>query len=569
MKTKAKILSLILVVAIILSSLTPLTTIVNAEEERTDGSLTITKVDSEGRNPIKDVKFTIYKVGDDYTEKTVPEWYETNKESITEGTLTEGQYYKKSLTTDGSGIAKFENLPLGRYLVLEEDAPDSVPEELRTANFLVDIPRTDEDGVTLDYDVEVNPKNTLVGEDFSIEKKDRKTESTINGVTFKLQKQDKEGNYEDYGQPVQTQEDGKLKWENLPVGKYKIIETEAAEGYILDSTKEYEFEVYYDGGLSGVRLTKSAWTAKEYTKDTPAVIKNEKPEITKQVVDNEQEGNTVEFQIKVDIPTSIAELKTFKIKDTMQEGLKYIADSLNFSGEVSLTKDTDYNLTTSDDTIEIEFTDAGKAKLASLYDSVDENTALKQLTITYKANIIKDKQGSYENSATLTYSNKTDVISEDSTSTDTETPIVGGLKIKKIDGQDKSALSGAKFKIALTKEDAKQEKFLTDENGTEIEIVSTVDGTATYYGLKYGTYYLVETEAPLVPDDENGLRYNKLRQPQQITIDGTSSESEVTIQNRKGLILPLTGGIGTIAIFALGIAFIGGAVAINKKDRKK
>ncbi len=485
-----------------------------------------------------------------------------------------GKYYKKSLTTDGSGIAKFESLPLGRYLVLEEDAPDSVPEELRTANFLVDIPRTNEDGVNLDYDVKVNPKNTLIGEDFSIEKQNRKTGSPIDGVTFKLQKQDKEGNYEDYGQPVQTHEDGKLTWQNLPVGKYRLIETGTAEGYILDSTIEYDFEVYYEEGASGVRLIKSAWAAKnEDIGDTPATIKNEKPEIAKKVLDNGEVGNTVKFQIEVDIPTSIANLKTFKIEDTMPDGLKYIDGSLKILeiDDVSLTQDTDYTLETTDTTIKIEFNDAGKEKLASVYSDVNETTELKQLTLTYEANIIKDKQGSYENSATLTYSNKTDVEAEDSTSTDTDTdtPILGGLKIKKVDGQDNSLLAGAKFKIALTEEEAKQEIFLTDENGTDIEIVSTDDGTATYYGLKYGTYYLVETEAPLVKDDPDGLRYNKLRQPQEITISETSSETEVTIKNRKGLTLPLTGGIGTIAIFALGIAFIGGAIAINKKDKKK
>ena len=484
-----------------------------------------------------------------------------------------GKYYKNSLTTDSTGIVKFKSLPLGRYLVMEEDAPDSVPEALRTANFLVDIPRTNDDGVNLDYDVKVNPKNTLVGEDFSIEKQNRKTDSPIDGVTFKLQKQNKEGNYEDYGVPVQTQTDGKLTWENLPVGKYRLIETGTAEGYILDSTIKYDFEVYYEEGVSGVRLIKSAWVAKnEDIGDTPATIKNEKPEIAKEVLDNGNVGNTVKFQIKVDIPTSIANLKTFKIEDTMPDGLKYIGESLTLAiDDVSLTQSTDYTLATTDTTIKIEFTDAGKEKLASLYSDVNETTELKQLILTYEANIIKDKQGSYENSATLTYSNKTNVETEDSTSTDkdTETPILGGLKIKKVDGQDNSLLAGAKFKIALTEEEAKQGTFLKDENGTEIEIESGEDGIASYYGLKHGKYYLVETQAPLVKDDHDGLRYNKLRQPQEITISETSSETEVTIKNRKGLTLPLTGGIGTIAIFALGIAFIGGAIAINKKDKKK
>lgn len=567
MKRKFKILSLILVLVLILTTLTPLITSVKAEE--TTGSLTINKKESKTPNdPIEGVTFTIYKVEDDYEDLSIPEDYTGYEEKVSDNKY--GKLYKATDITDDQGQATFEDLPLGRYLVIEEDAPAKVPE--RTANFLIDIPRTEDDGQTLTYNVIVNPKNTIILEDYEIEKQDRKTGTTIDGVTFKLQKKTTGDSYVDYDAlaTVVTADGGKAGWKNLPVGEYQIVETQAASGYILDSKKTYKFEVYYEHGESGIRVIDEKENKTTYSKESPTVIKNEKPDLEKTIVQESNTGNNVEFKLKIDVPTTIKDLKSFKVTDTMSEGLKYVADSLEISGVV-LTPSTDYEITTeSDNKITINFTSSGKEKLQNLYDEVTESTTVKQIEITYKAYILNGKKSSadpYKNSASLTYSSKTEVSSEEtSDSTSEVTPDVGGFKIKKIDSRSNVELAGAKFKIALTEDDAKSKTYLKDDKGIEIELTSAeTTGLAEYYGLTYGTYYLVEVEAPLAPD---GTRYNLLRKPQEIVINASSYDGEIQVKNRKGLVLPLTGGMGTVLIFGLGLAFISTAVIVHKKGKE-
>ena len=67
---------------------------------------------------------------------------------------------KKSATTgEGSvpGQAKFENLPLGIYMVEETKAPSQILSH--TANFIVSIPMMNDDNRTWNYNVVAEPKN--------------------------------------------------------------------------------------------------------------------------------------------------------------------------------------------------------------------------------------------------------------------------------------------------------------------------------------------------------------------------------------------------------------------------
>lgn len=94
--------------------------------------------------------------------------------------------------------------------------------------------------------------------------------------------------------------------------------------------------------------------------------------------------------------------------------------------------------------------------------------------------------------------------------------------------------------------------------------VKTTDdkGAASFDGLKDGTYYLEETEAP------DG--YNLLKDPAQVVVNGakatTADLSSLTvignIENSSGTQLPETGGMGTAVFYVLGSVLILTAVVL-------
>ena len=75
---------------------------------------------------------------------------------------------EKSLETGKEGTVKFEDLELGRYLVAETKAPKNVSSVI--SPFLIDLPRTSDNGEYWNYDVTVEPKNETVYGDVTLSK---------------------------------------------------------------------------------------------------------------------------------------------------------------------------------------------------------------------------------------------------------------------------------------------------------------------------------------------------------------------------------------------------------------
>ena len=116
-------------------------------------SLTITKYEhangSEENISLAGVEFTIY---------SIPSNIET---------VSDAQDYIKNNAvnshtdiTPENGTITFTNLELGRYLVEETDAPKNVMTKVES--FLIDLPRSNDNGSTWEYDVTVYPKNITV-----------------------------------------------------------------------------------------------------------------------------------------------------------------------------------------------------------------------------------------------------------------------------------------------------------------------------------------------------------------------------------------------------------------------
>jgi LPXTG-motif cell wall-anchored protein len=137
-------------------------------------------------------------------------------------------------------------------------------------------------------------------------------------------------------------------------------------------------------------------------------------------------------------------------------------------------------------------------------------------------------------------------------------------------------ISGIKQETSRKKYEAYLEEYLKDKDGNPIEqdnlVVSQVNGKLVILGLKEGTYYLKEVEAP--------AGYNALTQPVEFKAgeeirsfnifadkngnvaniqqtDGVHHEinydlTHTVVHNSKGVVLPSTGGMGTFWLITIG-----------------
>ena len=550
-----------------------------ADLTKTTGSLTIIKYEKgatghEGENtPLKGVEFSIYKVSDTSTDTTTP------GSSVVP---------TKKDTTGDDGKVTFSNLEIGRYLVVESKVPENVTE--RIANFLVDIPQTTTDGTDLNYDVTVQPKNNTAYGTITLTKEGINS-AKLQGVTFVLQKNNGT-TWVDYPDTTKatlsTTENGQIKVENLPIGNYRFVETSLGnnEGYILDNQTGYEFNV----SLNTTDFT---------TVVTPASITviNDKPLITKEidhvtrntantntVKDGKNSvdiGDTITYKTETDIPNTIARLNTYRVTDTMDKGLTFKTENFTVSaGSTTLTATTDYTVTPADENhgFTLEILDSGKTKLDTAYKAGN-----KKMTVKYDTDLNSDADAtsignknkvklSYSNIVNTNYKNESNNPNDPSkliTTREIETTVyTGGLLIEKRENnRTGNLLSGAVFKIASTKDDANNKRFIKDSTGTEITLTTGEDGKTSYKGLAYGKYYLVEVQAPSYEEEGETKYYNLLDKPVEITVsNNTFTQNANIVINRKPTDLPYTGAMSGAIIVLAGIVLIAVAIIIKKKN---
>lgn len=569
---------------------------------------------ADSYNKLAGAKFNLYKVA--AADQVIKYYNGINTDAYTIGNAEfsndnsqvtfNGKVYNatKTGTTNENGVYTFDGLDVGMYILKEIEAPDQVTDLSEPC--LISLPMVNTD--TSDnnngwmYDINVFPKNVASTGKLFLNKIDQ-NDNPLAGVTFELYKYDKTySNIEEIADnwiPVtettdnsgatsklvlKTNESGQLNLDSLPAGLngtiYKLVETEAPDGYVVNESPIY-FKI--NSGNKAQFLNKETTNVDVVdgyeSGDTVTVkLKNEKPSLTKKVkaYDVESYGDTavyrmdkvITYRISTYVPLTIGELATYEITDT-PDGITDKYDSVKVemsdseSGTYTDVDVTCYTIVKNGNGFKLTLTAENKNTLAGKY-----------IHVTYNAYLNEDAKvdGSDNiNTAKLVYSKST---TSNETYDVSDTAVVktyNYVVTKHKDNLHGDIIPGVEFQLLDTK------------NGTPLNVVKVNDGTyrlaneadetnvittlttndegmITIQGLGNGTYYLKETKTI--------KGYNLLSEPFAFTIDNANAKGDIV--NKKGFTLPKTGSMGFILFCVLGLALVaGGAMLIFGGKRTK
>lgn len=371
-------------------------------------------------------------------------------------------------------------------------------------------------------------------------------------------------------------------------------------------------------------------TSDAYTKfivevvgDTSAAIKSDVPTVKKKVRDNGETtwqdsadyavNDWVPYKITGTMPSRIADYEKYKyiFTDTMSQGLTYDKDDAAHKAVITIYKNA------SDAESNANGTDVTTAFTPTVTPNTDGTTTVKwacenlkgisgveltkdtQVVVTYYAklneNAVIGSKGN-DNEVTLTYSNNPNKGGDGETGTtpkDKNIVFTYKVVVNKKD-QSNNALAGAEFTL--------EKKTGTDANGKAVyakvgDPIKTNDGTSFEFNrLDDGDYRLTETKTP--------AGYNTI-DPVEFTITATHEETSeavpklltlsggdkktggvtfsagkaedgsldgsltTNIVNKKGSVLPSTGGVGTRMFYVFGGCLVAAAVVLLALKKRK
>lgn len=400
---------------------------------------------------------------------------------------------------------------------------------------------------------------------------------------------------------IQSGEVGKAEAANKIAAAFKtLIDKDLVTGKNFTSKKGKAEATNLDPGYYLVESSLGTVLAVDTVGDVRITEKNAYPRDAKKVAERSViTGRNITYYITVDVPASVIDTETITVHDTFED--KFSFDKMSVQVHTENTKDasdpssTGINVDTAVDELAKksytgwEYVDGFQLVTEGLGDDCTFEMTISQLNkyknksivIKYTAQLDDvEADNDYFNREYLTYTNYT--------SKEKEAPVktYDFNLVKTFSDSDGVEGLNADFNLyedtdsdgALNLQKDLAMKLFLDETGYIVSNRQGANSTITankgtklnIRGLGEGTYYLVETRT------SDG--YNLLATAVQINIDaegkvtlaeGTVGDDDtITVNNEKGIRLPSTGGMGTVAFAVVGlIVMAGAAVTLIIKKR--
>ena len=333
-------------------------------------------------------------------------------------------------------------------------------------------------------------------------------------------------------------------------------------------------------------------------------------------------GEEVEYKLTGHVASNIATFNKYEyiFQDTLSKGLEVVKDSngtpkdlrvcivdskTNAEKEVVLDATHGYQVTaTPGTTAGTEFLKVSFDNLKAVQDANGNQISVNAdstVVVTYKAKLnsqVEYKADGATNEVKLVYSNDPMSTGTGTSESDEVTDYVFGLDVTKTDSDNTDKKLVASFKVKMTKEGnteipnggkwLTQEGGLVDDAGHAGVFTTNTDGKVFIPGLVEGTYEITESEAPAGYNTIDPFTitvkptYNATGTLTNLKVESssnmatattgnniTSTKIPVTIQNKKGSGLPLTGLNGVTFTWIAGGAVLCIGVAHLIRSRKQ
>lgn len=330
-------------------------------------------------------------------------------------------------------------------------------------------------------------------------------------------------------------------------------------------------------------------------------------------------GQEIDYRLTGHVADNIASYNTYyyEFQDTLSKGLKVVKNSdgspnglrvyiVDNGSKKEVTPDVDKGYTATVTPGETELLNVSFKNLKTVQTVKGEPIevgAASKVVVTYKAQLTSDveyKAGGTTNEVKLVYSNNPMTDGKGSSESDKVTDYVFGLDVTKTDADSNNtnAKLVARFKVKMTKVKNADipggGKWLTQEGGltseaSEAGVFATENDNKVFIpGLVEGEYQIIESEAPagyntidpftitVAPEYDSTGTLKKLDVTSSSDMATAKTEENltttkipVTIKNKKGSNLPLTGLNGVTFTWIAGGAVLCIGVAHLIRSRKQ